>query len=143
MTKSTLVGTYVPQETIDRWDDRRDEMGISSRSDFVQMMVEAGLKSFERGIDPDEEKADIRAQRDDLRRELTRARERINTLERQLHQSERDAILEYLSENPGMSYEDIVQYVINTASGRVTRLLDEMEGDELEVDDDGRYFALD
>lgn len=143
MTKSTLVGTYVPQETIDRWDDRRDEMGISSRSDFVQMMVEAGLKSFERGIDPDEEKADIRAQRDDLRRELTRARKRINTLERQLHQSERDAILEYLSENPGMSYEDIVQYVINTASGRVTRLLDEMEGDELEVDDDGRYFALD
>lgn len=143
MTKSTLVGTYVPQETIDRWDDRRDEMGISSRSDFVQMMVETGLKSFGRGIDPDEEKADIRAQRDDIRRELTQARERINTLERQLHQSERDAILEYLSENPGVSYEDIVQYVINTASGRVTRLLNEMEGDELKVDDDGRYFPLD
>lgn len=143
MTKSTLVGTYVPQETKDRWDDRREDMGISSRSDFVQMMVEAGLKSFERGIDPDEEKADIRAQRNDLRGELKRARKRISTLERQLHQSERDAILEYLSENPGVSYEDIVQYVINTASGRVTRLLDEMEGDELEVDDDGRYFALD
>lgn len=141
MAESDLVGAYVSDETKERWDERRDELGMSSRSEFVKQMVEAGLKSFERTVEPDESKTEIREQRDDLRRELSRTRDRVGELERQLHQSERDAILNYLSDSQGASYEDIVQYIISTASGRVTRLLDEMQGSDVTVEN-GHYYTM-
>lgn len=140
MGESNLVGTYVSDETLERWDERREGLGISSRSEFVKMMTESGLKSFEREVEPDETKAEMRKQRNDLRRELSRTRDRVTDLEQQLHTSDREEILTYLSESPGASYEDIVQHIVSTTSGRVTRLLDEMSGSDITVDDDGQYY---
>ncbi len=46
-------------------------------------------------------------------------------------------MLEYIESNPGASYEEIVQRVINTVPGRVTRQLEELEGREIRATGDG------
>lgn len=110
------------------------------QSEWIRAMVEAGLKKFSRDIQPDETRDELRRKRNDLLEQLRYARNRIEDLEGQIHVSEREAILDYLEQNPGAEYRDIVQYVVNTANSRVTRLLDHMEGDEIEIDEHGRMY---
>jgi len=101
-------------------------------------MVEAGMKKFDIDVTPDETNQELREQRNDLKAELDRARERIAGLEDQLHHGERQAIREYVEANPGATYDDIVQHIINTAADRVTVHIDSLEGDDLRVEtDDG------
>ena len=133
------VAAYPAEKTKKRWLEKAEEMEMS-QSEWVAAMVEAGQKTFSRNVQPDETRDDLRLKRNDLRDELRRARKRIEKLEEQVHLSEREAILEYLEANPGAEYRDIVQHVANTANSRVTRLLDRLEGDDIEIDEQGRMY---
>jgi hypothetical protein len=130
--------TYPTEEQYDRWEAKAEELGMSM-SEFVECMTEAGLKKFDVDVTPDETNQELREQRNDLKAELDRARTRIEQLEDELHHGERGAIRDYVEANPGATYDEIVQYVIDTAAGRVTSHLDGLEGDALrvETDDDG------
>ncbi|MFC6837228.1 hypothetical protein [Halomarina ordinaria] len=115
-----------------------------SVSEFMQAMIEAGLKKFEVAVTPDEPAHELREQRNDLKAELDHARKRIQRLEDQVHGGERRTIRRYVEQNPGVSYEEIVQQVIDTAPSRVSRHLDDLEGEVLQVRTaDGTYRSLD
>ncbi|WP_299237225.1 hypothetical protein [Natronomonas sp.] len=106
-------------------------------------MVEAGLKKFDASeIDPDETNRELREQRNNLKAELDRARDRIADLEDAVYHGERQAIKEFVDTNPGASYDEIIQHVIDTVPERVTTHLDDMEGEYLRVED-GRYYLRD
>lgn len=137
---SEQVATYIPDEEYEDWEEQAEEMGMST-SGWIKSMVRAGQKNFNRDVEPTASRDELRQRRNDLRRELQRARDRIEQLEGQVHRSEREAIIEYIDENPGAEYRDIVQHVINTANSRVTRILDDVEGDEIEIDEQGRMYT--
>jgi hypothetical protein len=133
------VAAYPSEEVKKKWQQKADEMGMSN-SEFVCAMVAAGLKKFNRGIQPHETCDDLRQSRNYYRDELESARAKIEDLEKKNDLSEREAILEYLEDNPGAEYRDIVQHIANTANSRVTQLLDRIEGDEIEIDEQGRIY---
>jgi hypothetical protein len=144
MTDTNQVATYPSDEQMERWQSRREELGFRSRSAFVEAMIEAGLKKFDSPTSTDADKVRLlREQRNDLRDELERARERIQELEEALYRDEQQEILEYIDTNPGASYEEIVQHVINTVPGRVTEHLEELEGRKLRQTGDGYHLATD
>jgi len=130
--------TYPTVEQYDRWIDRADEFDMSV-SDFMQAMVEAGLKKFDATVEPDETAHELREQRNDLRDELDHARSRINDLETRLYQGERGAVRDYIQENPGATYDEIIQHVIDTVPERVTAHLDDLEGEDVTVKGNGYY----
>lgn len=134
---SKQVATYVSEEQRKRWKKLADKREMSL-SEWVKAMTEAGLKKFDRQVSPDQTKAELREKCRQFMRDLQDARERIQTLERQVVESERESILKFIRENPGASYQEIVQHIINTTSGRVTKLLTEMDGEEVVVDKHGR-----
>ena len=137
---SKHVAAYVEDEQHERWKEQAEEMDMSM-SQWTQAMVEAGMKKFDRDVEPDESRDDLRRKRNDLRDELQRARDRIAELEQQVHTNERDALIEYVEENPGSRYPDIVQHIANSAGSRVTKLLDQLEGEEIEIDEEGRVYV--
>lgn len=136
---SKQLHVYVPEDQYDRWEDRADElnMGLSA---FVKGMTEAGQKKFDRSVEPDEPAADLREQRNDLRDELDRARERIEELENALYKGEPATIERFVEDHPGATSDDIIQRVGDTVPSRVTRHLETMEGDVLMKGDDGGYY---
>lgn len=127
--------TYPAEDQYERWQEQADDLGMSM-SEFVECMVEAGLKKFDIDVSPDETNQELREQRNDLKEELERTRDRIDQLEDELHHGERGAIHKYVESNPGATYDEVVQYVIDTAAVRVTRHLDGLEGDSLRVETD-------
>ncbi|MFY4812966.1 hypothetical protein ACOJIV_09785 [Haloarcula sp. AONF1] len=130
--------TYPTPEQYQGWKDDAEEMDMSV-SEWMQAMIEAGRKKFDAQVEPDESAEQLRRQRNDLKTELERARERIQELETQLHYGEQAVIREFVEENPGATFEDITRHVIDTVPERLNRHLDELEGDALYVDDDGYY----
>lgn len=104
-------------------------------------MVEAGMKKFGASVEPDETNQELREQRNELKTELDRARDRIQELEDAVYYGERRMIKRYVEENPGAAYEEIIQHVIDTVPQRVTTHLDDLEGDELRYVDGGYYPA--
>jgi chromosome condensin MukBEF ATPase and DNA-binding subunit MukB len=130
--------TYPTEEQYERWEEKANELGMSM-SEFVESMVEAGMKKFDVDVDPDETNQELRQQRNELQEELARSRDRIDTLETRLYTSEKAEIEKFVRQNPGATYDEIVQQVIDTAAGRVTTYLDEMEGDQLRTED-GTYY---
>lgn len=136
---SRHIAAYVPEDEAEEWEEQAEEMGMK-QSEWVKAMVRAGQKQFTRAVSPDQSRDDLRQQRNDLRQELQRARDRIEELEKRVHTSEREAVMEYIEENPGAEYRDIVQHVVNSANSRVTKILDELEGDEIEIDEQGRMY---
>lgn len=137
---SKHVAAYVPEKQYERWQEEANEKGMSM-SEWTKSMVEAGRKKFDRDLQPDRTRDELRQQRNDLRDELGRARERVQELEEKVHTSERQEIIKYVSNNPGAEYQDIVQHIVNTANSRVTKLLDELEADQLEIDEQGRMYV--
>ncbi|WP_058993827.1 hypothetical protein [Haloarcula sp. CBA1127] len=137
-SESHLTPTYPTEEQYERWEQEADELGMSM-SEFVECMVEAGMKKFETSVTPDETNQELRKQRNDLKEELEHARNRIDRLENELHHGERGAIHDFVRRNPGATYNEIVQHVIDTAAGRVTSCLEGLEGEGLQVktDEDG------
>lgn len=142
MTETNPVTTYPSDEQMERWKSRREELGFRSRSAFLEAMIEAGLKKFDAPATAEgDEVRELRKQRNNLRDELKRARERIQELEEALYRDEQQEILEYIDTNSGASYEEIVQHVINTVPGRVTEHLEELEGRKLRQTGDGYHLA--
>jgi ElaB/YqjD/DUF883 family membrane-anchored ribosome-binding protein len=131
--------TYPTAEQYDRWKQRAEEFDMSV-SEFMQAMVEAGLKKFDATVEPDETARELREQRNDLRDELDHARSRIDDLETRLYQGERAAVRNYVEENPGATYDEIIQHVVDTVPERVTKHLDDLEGEDVAVEDD-RYYS--
>jgi len=142
MADSRHAATYPSEEQYQRWQDRADDLGMSM-SAFMEAMVEAGLKKFDAAnVEPDETNRELRQQRNDLKAELDRARNRIADLEDAVYHGERQAIKEFVNANPGATYDEIIQHVIDTVPERVTTHLDDMEGEDLRVDD-GCYYLRD
>ena len=134
-TDTHPASTYPTEAQYSRWKEHADELGMSM-SEFVECMVEAGLKKFDVTVTPDETNQELRQQRNDLKEELDHARYRIERLENELHLGERWAVRSYVRANPGATYHEIIQHVIDTAAGRVTSHLDGLEGDSIQVETD-------
>ena len=138
MSKSKQTTTYPTKEQYERWSEKAEENGMSM-SEWIECMVEAGQKKFEAGIEPDESLRELREQRNELRELAKNRQERIDELEDRLYQDERAAVIEFLEENPGSDFGDIMQHLIDTAGDRAMRYLDEMSGDEIMVENDLYY----
>jgi ElaB/YqjD/DUF883 family membrane-anchored ribosome-binding protein len=138
MGDSRHAATYPSEEQYQRWQDRADNLGMSI-SEFVEAMVEAGMKKFDATVEPDETNQELREQRNELKTELDRTRDRIQELEDAVYHGERQSIKRYVEDNPGATYDDIIQHVIDTVPQRVTTHLDDLEGDELRHEDGGYY----
>jgi ElaB/YqjD/DUF883 family membrane-anchored ribosome-binding protein len=137
------AATYPSEEQYDRWEGQCEELGMRSMSEFMEAMVEAGLKKFDTSnVEPDETNRELRQQRNELKAELDRARDRIADLEDAVYHGERQAIKDFVDANPGARYDEIIQHVIDTVPERVTTHLDNMEGEDLSVKD-GRYYLRD
>jgi predicted RNase H-like nuclease (RuvC/YqgF family) len=130
--------TYPTPEQYEGWKADAEEMDMSV-SEWMQAMVEAGRKKFDATVERDESAEQLRRQRNDLKDELEHARERIEELETTLHHGERETIRQFVKENPGATFGEIVQHVIDTVPERVNRHLDALEGDALHVDGDEYY----
>jgi len=113
-----------------------------SISAFMQAMIEAGLKKFDASIEPDETNRDLREQRNELKAELDRTCARVQQLEDQLHKDDRATIRAYVEDNPGATWDEIVQHLIDTLPERTTQHLNGMEGETLRVEDD-EYYPVD
>lgn len=110
-----------------------------SFSEWVQGMVEAGLKNFSPTVDPDEDLHDLRRQRNDLRQELEATRDRVRELETLLYEGEREAIAEFVAANPGTDSSEIIQHIMNSTPERVSRQLNVLEGDRIKRDGEEFY----
>jgi ElaB/YqjD/DUF883 family membrane-anchored ribosome-binding protein len=137
---SRHAATYPSEEQYQRWQDRADDLGMSM-SEFMEAMVEAGMKKFDVSVEPDETNQELRQQRNELKTELDRARDRIQELEDAVYHGERRTIKRYVEDNPGATYDEVIQHVIDTVPQRVTTHLDDLEGDELQYVDGGYYPA--
>jgi len=137
---SRHAATYPSEEQYQRWQDRADDLGMSM-SEFMEAMVEAGMKKFDVSVEPDETNRELREQRNELKTELDRTRDRIQELEDAVYHGERRTIKRYVEDNPGATYDEVIQHVIDTVPQRVTTHLDDLEGDELQYVDGGYYPA--
>ena len=140
MTDSRHAATYPSAQQYERWEDRADDPGMSTL-EFIAAMVEAGMKKFDAAVEPDETNQELRAQRNRLKTELDRTRGRIQELEDAVYHGERRTIKRYVESNPGATYDEVIQHVIDTVPERVTTHLDDLEGDELRFEDGGYYPA--
>lgn len=137
--------SYPTPEQYDRWTDRADELDMSV-SEFIQNMVEAGLKvdsGFDVEVQPDESVRDLREQRNDMKEEVDRLRERVAELEERLHDRERRAVIDGVEKSEKATFDQVVDHVQKTAAPRVTRHLEELEGEALERDDEGFWHRAD
>lgn len=135
---SNHVATYPTDDQLDRWQDAADHRNMSL-SEWVSHMVEAGQKKFDIEVTPDETSSDLREQRNQLRRELNRTRDRVSQLEQQLYNGERQEIIEFVEQNPGVDEPAIHQHVIETASDRIPDQLDALEGRKLARQNESYY----
>ncbi|QWC20816.1 hypothetical protein KI388_07615 [Halorubrum sp. 2020YC2] len=136
MTKH--VATYPTDEQLERWKCEAAEMDMSF-SEWIQAMVEAGMKKFSPSVERDEDINDLRKQRNNLRKELEARRSRVQELETALYQGEREAIAEYIENNPGAEYGEIIQHMMNSTPERVSRQLDVLDGERVRRDEEMFY----
>ena len=132
---------YPTSNQYERWKQRADEFDMTT-SEFMQAMVEAGMKKFDASVEPDETNHELREQRNDLKEELAHTRERVADLEEQVHRGERATVRRYVEQNPGASFGDVVQQVVDTVPERVNRHIEDLEGDALRIEGD-RYYPAD
>lgn len=130
---------YPKSRQYKEWKNFAEEMGYESVSRFMIDMVEAGYKQLNLSVENDEEVGDLRRQRNDLKEELDATRRRVEQLESQLYRSEKRSIEDYLEEQNGATFAEIVQHIIDDAPARVAQHLDEMAGTEIEHTD-GQYY---
>lgn len=133
--------TYPTSEQYERWKTEADirDMSISA---FMQAMIEAGIKKFDASIEPDETNRELREQRNELKAELDHTRARVQQLEDQLHKDDRATIRSYVEDNPGATWDELIQHLIDTIPERTTQHLNGMEGETLRIED-GEYYPID
>lgn len=123
---------YPHQKQYEEWKKRAERNGYDSLSRFMIEMVEAGSKKIELSVAPDENHAELRSQRNELKEQLQTARDRIAELENKVYSGERQEITNFLAKKPdGATFAEIVQHLIDDAPARVAQQLDEMEGEDL------------
>lgn len=133
-----LASCYPTKSQYEQWKEWADEMGYNSNSRFMIAMIEAGYKQMSVSVGYDEETKELREQRNDLKRELDQARRRIEDLEEQLYRGERRSIIEFIDQqHEPVSFAEIVQHIVDDAPARVAQHLDGMEGDSVELVEDG------
>lgn len=132
------VATYPTDDQLERWKREANKMDMSF-SEWVQGMFEAGMKNFTPTVERDEGVHELREQRNDLRKELETTRMRVRELETALYQGEREAIAEYVENNPGVEYSEIVQHIMNSTPERVSRQLDVLDGERVQRDGERFY----
>ena len=125
---------YPTKEQRERWDERADELDMNT-SEFVKSMVEAGMKKFEVSVEPDESAEQLREERNQLRDELEQAEDAL----RSQGFGEADSVQEYIEENPGATFGEILNHMTDTMPGRLNRLLDELDGYALRREGDEYY----
>lgn len=130
--------TYPTPDQYERWKAEADDMDMSV-SEWMQAMIEAGRKKFDATVEPDESAQELREQRNDLKEQLDLARDRVEELESIVHRGEQEAIREYIEDNPGATFGEITQHVIDTVPERVNRHLDELEGTAVYVEDEAYH----
>lgn len=129
-----------PKEQKERWRETAEDLD-ASLSEFIRDMVESGMKPFTTEVEHDESAGDLREQRNDLREELRYARYRIEDLEDRIYRGERATIKRHVEENPGASFGEIVQHVIDTTPERINQHLDDLTGDSIRYDPvDDQYY---
>jgi HSP90 family molecular chaperone len=123
---------YPHRQQYEEWQTRAERNGYNSLSQFMIEMIEAGSKEIEISVALDENQAELRSQRNELREQLRKARNRIAELEDEVYSGERQEILNLLAEQTdGATFAEIVQHLIDDAPARVAQQLDEMEGADL------------
>lgn len=123
---------YPHRQQYEEWQTRAERNGYNSLSQFMIEMIEAGSKEIEISVALDENQAELRSQRNELREQLRKARNRIAELEDEVYSGERQEILNFLAEQTdGATFAEIVQHLVDDAPARVAQQLDEMEGADL------------
>jgi len=131
------VATYPTDDQHERWKADADarEMPISR---WVSCMVEAGCKKFEVDVEPDMTNEELREQNADLTRELRASRARVEQLENRLYRGEQAVVADFVQRDGPVTFQAIVNHVIETAPQRLDEIVEAMEGDTL-VRDGDRY----
>lgn len=123
---------YPHRQQYEEWQTRAERNGYNSLSQFMIEMIEAGSKEIEISVTLDENQAELRSQRNELREQLRKARNRIAELEKEVYSGERQEIINFLAEQTdGATFAEIVQHLVDDAPARVAQQLDEMEGEDL------------
>ncbi|WP_336134183.1 hypothetical protein [Natronomonas amylolytica] len=138
MSDSVVATSYPKTQEYEKWADHADELGMTI-SEYIQSMVRAGRKEFTIDVDPDETNQELRESRNYYRQKLEEKRRENQKLENQLHGGEAEAIESFVEANPGVTYQEIVEHVNNTASERVSSHLDSMSGNDVSKDGDEYY----
>ncbi|MFC6771225.1 hypothetical protein [Halorubrum pallidum] len=117
--------TYPTKEQHARWKKEAEQMDMSL-SEFIQAMTEAGMKKFDVDVEMDESLDEVRRQRNDLKSELDRTRDRLSDLEEQVQSKERAEIKSFVEDNPGANLQEISQRVVETAADRAIEQVNQM-----------------
>ena len=126
---------YPTTDQRERWDERADEFDMNT-SEFIKAMVEAGMKKFEVSVEADEATEEIREERNQLREELERAEDAIRS---QSEDTGRAVVQQYVEENPGATFSELLNHLTDTMPGRLNRILDELDGYALRSEGDEYY----
>lgn len=123
---------YPSVQQYEKWAEEAERRGYDSTSQFIIDMVEVGYKQMELSVSYDEDARELREQRNDLKRQLDDARDRIEDLEQQLYRSERHSIVEFVEQQPdGATFPEIVQHVVDDAPSRVAEHISKLENDHI------------
>lgn len=136
VSNETQPAMCYPHESQYRsWKSKADNLGYKSTSRFMIEMIEVGSSQIEMSVETDTTATELRNQRNDLKTQLDKARERIAKLEHQVYHSERKAIVDYIDQKQsGAEFAEIVQYLINDSPARVAQQLDYLEGEKIECE---------
>lgn len=135
----TTATTYPPESLYESWISHADSLN-QPISQFIIRMVEAGRKQANIQETTSASSRELRQLNADLERELKRQRTRNEELERQLHNTAQSEIISYIEKNPGATTPELIQRVADTVPGRVAGLLDLLEGEAIELQNDGYYL---
>jgi hypothetical protein len=117
-TSRTVVKTYVPAYQREEWDDHAEELDMS-RSEFVKAMVQAGRRGFEprerpRQIDPKTDSTD---------------EDRSSDPSTVAGGSVEDAVLDALSADQYLSWDELLAAVSDNIETRLEDTLQELQSE--------------
>lgn len=136
----TIAATYILPEQHEQWEAEADEMGLN-KSQYIEAMCEAGRKKFDRTVEPDKSREEIRRERDEYFEAWKEERERNAELRERMLAGEREMIMEFVEDNSGCSFDAIVQKLADSAHERASKALAELEGSELTRRDDDTWVT--
>lgn len=140
MAEKIRAVTRITVEQDERWRLRSDELGYPSLSQFIGAMTESGLKKFDGSVVTKQTQDKGINTNDSISLELDAAHDEITQLQSQLAREGRDNIVEFVKKKDGPTYSEIVKHIIESTPARVTSQLEAILGDELIVDENGRYY---